>query len=477
MTRPMDPLFDERIAEWLGGEPDTAPGEALEVVLTTFPSVPQQRVAHRVPRRLPTMPTPIRFAAAAVIGVLAIGGALYVTRPGQPAVAGPGPTASASASSSLPAVVAPSATPTATPSPTPTPILWTEASLKEDWPAPVRPEPSGGASVLPMPLMHLDRTGDTGSDIDPWVDIRAVMGDISSVRLKLVSNDPPVVDPTDQWIAYGVVTDDDGDGVPDWRYGVDNGAKGEQHVWRTNLHTGRTDDKGFLPGYGSAWPDGGGPIFKFSASGDVAGGGTFTSGIALDMPFYTWASVIVNGRVVATDYAPDVGWLKATPGANLRGGTYLLEDPFPLDLSMSVPEGWTAYGGSLGYDGAGDEEIGLEFMIVERMEPPTWSCDASGDGVEAHFGPTVNDLVTFLEGVQTIKISKNTDVTLDGYRGRYLEITAVKVDNCGVRPVFDRAWIVDVDGVRLAIGASVTSASESAMAQLQEIVDSIQIEP
>ena len=25
--------------------------------------------------------------------------------------------------------------------------------------------------------------------------------------------------------------------------------------------------------------------------------------------FYAWASVIENGRVVATDYAPDSGWL------------------------------------------------------------------------------------------------------------------------------------------------------------------------
>lgn len=40
-------------------------------------------------------------------------------------------------------------------------------------------------------------------------------------------------------------------------------------------------------------------------------------GFELDMPFYTWASVIVNGRVVATDYAPDSGWLVATPGVAL----------------------------------------------------------------------------------------------------------------------------------------------------------------
>ena len=29
----------------------------------------------------------------------------------------------------------------------------------------------------------------------------------------------------------------------------------------------------------------------------------------VDPFFYVWASVIENGRVAATDYAPDVGWL------------------------------------------------------------------------------------------------------------------------------------------------------------------------
>jgi hypothetical protein len=28
--------------------------------------------------------------------------------------------------------------------------------------------------------------------------------------------------------------------------------------------------------------------------------------------FYAWASVIQNGRVVATDYAPDIGWIVAS---------------------------------------------------------------------------------------------------------------------------------------------------------------------
>ena len=47
-------------------------------------------------------------------------------------------------------------------------------------------------------------------------------------------------------------------------------------------------------------------------------------GFELDMPFYTWASVIVNGRVVATDYAPDAGWLVARPmrAARSRAARY-----------------------------------------------------------------------------------------------------------------------------------------------------------
>ena len=43
------------------------------------------------------------------------------------------------------------------------PLAWSPESLKEDWPAPVRPEVAGGRSVQPMPLTHLDPTGDTGS--------------------------------------------------------------------------------------------------------------------------------------------------------------------------------------------------------------------------------------------------------------------------------------------------------------------------
>jgi hypothetical protein len=51
----------------------------------------QQRRAIRMPGRLPNMTTPIRVATAAVIGLIAVGGGLYLIQPGRSAVGAPGP--------------------------------------------------------------------------------------------------------------------------------------------------------------------------------------------------------------------------------------------------------------------------------------------------------------------------------------------------------------------------------------------------
>ena len=105
MSRPTDPLFDQRIADWLEDDPSYAPGHVLDTVLAALPSIPRRR-ASRVPLRFTTAPMFTRLAAAAAIGVLAVGGALYLTRPGQPATVGPVPTSSASAPVVTPAPTA-----------------------------------------------------------------------------------------------------------------------------------------------------------------------------------------------------------------------------------------------------------------------------------------------------------------------------------------------------------------------------------
>ena len=115
------------------------------------------------------------------------------------------------------------------------------------------------------------------------------------------------------------------------------------------------------------------------------------------MPFYTWASVIVNGRVVATDYAPDAGWLVATPGAR-PGGTFLLGDPFP-HLSMTVPEGWTDESSILA---ARVDRVTCEgersdashraiTPLVRVIDDPRGVC---ADAIEPPLGSSFDDLVT-----------------------------------------------------------------------------------
>jgi hypothetical protein len=213
------------------------------------------------------------------------------------------------------------------PSPTIAVLAWTPASLQEDWPAPVRAEPAGPPRVVPILCStvngaghYVDPAGDTGSDVLAWADITDVSIPCTTyLGLTLVAERPADVDPKEQWIAYGIVADTDRDGVPDWRYGTDNTPVGTpaprpwpRRWWRTDLHTGQTE---MYLGDNIALPSGtmfyGGPE-RFSFGGDTTGGGSVN-----DRPerFYAWASVIQDGRVAATDYAPDVGWFQASPDA------------------------------------------------------------------------------------------------------------------------------------------------------------------
>jgi hypothetical protein len=385
------------------------------------------------------------------------------------------------------------------------PVAWTPDSMKKDWPAPARPENAGARSVRPMPVQFLDRLGDNESTGFSCVDISWVRADTRAVLLELASKPPRAVEPSEQWIAYGIVTDEDADGVPDWRYGFDNrpaiaGDKGSPwRGWRTNLHTGQTKTG---PGQGDPlFLNGGGfqaglafdnadyeadARFQFGGALDTTQG-MQSWGFTLDMPFYVWASEIVNGRVVATDYAPDSGWLVATPGVPLTpprypGGTYEVEEvgvshgwedggSLPLHLSITVPHHWTV-GGPWG-GGA----TGLDIGVVG------YPWDGCPDTTEPKLGPTFDDLVTYLDDLPLMTISESTDVTVDGYRGRHLRYTAVdgwfdcfSGSPIPLEPGYNEAWIVDVDGVRLVMAShSEAAPSEKVTTEIRQMVESIKI--
>ena len=139
------------------------------------------------------------LGAAAAVAVL-VWGAMLLSRPDQASIGASSPTPTAGPSQSDAA-----AGPSASPSPTPTPLLWTQASLEEDWPAPVRLEPAGGAAIVHSltidrdgpPVRYPDPAGDVDASV-PWIDIRELMISGSRTTLFIVfeANVTPVVDPT-----------------------------------------------------------------------------------------------------------------------------------------------------------------------------------------------------------------------------------------------------------------------------------------
>jgi hypothetical protein len=212
------------------------------------------------------------------------------------------------------------------PTPEPTVLIWSPERALQDWPGAPRVEPAGG----PLIVAGLPTSGvpdyaahtyiDAPRDVVPevaFVDIVEVQfGEdcwfppSGCVFFKLAGTVPqPRPDPRVEWIAYGLIVDTTGDGRPEFRLGMDN-APGPEHrrQWRTDLLTGTVTaeiDVAEHPGFmDSVFPD------------EAAGRASIYANRRPDKPvfrFYVWASVIRDGELVATDYAPDIGWLEMRP--------------------------------------------------------------------------------------------------------------------------------------------------------------------
>jgi len=118
-----DRSIERAARSWLEAGPTQAPSRAVEAALLRIETTPQERDL-RIPWRFSAMPMPARVAVAAVIGVLFVGGAVFMLgRPGQPAVGGPGPSPSVSAA------------PSPTPSPSPAARISAPARTMGDWQA------------------------------------------------------------------------------------------------------------------------------------------------------------------------------------------------------------------------------------------------------------------------------------------------------------------------------------------------------
>ena len=127
------------------------------------------------------------------------------------------------------------------------------------------------------------------------------------------------------------------------------------------------------------------------------------------------------------------------------------------------------------------------------------ACKWSGSLLDPPPVSSVDALVAALGSQRGIRTSTPTDVTVDGYAGKFIERTVPPGTDLSActrdefRPWLgtaggarflepgqrDRLWILDVDGVPLVIDASLGGPGTSAQARAEhiQIAESVQIDP
>lgn len=188
----------------------------------------------------------------------------------------------------------------------------------------------------------------------------------------------------------------------------------------------------------------------------------------------------------------------ALPGSGaLTPGTYIIGDPFRLEVSMDLGEGWNVWGGLSGagasiYKDSPDPPNGRAIVVTIVNLVYTDPCDDNKGTTDP--GPTPNDLAVALAKQPRTQASAISDVTLAGYSGKYVEYTfgGPEVGGCfqidrwpmavGPRQAVlnesDKVWILDVEGARLVIDvASFPGVSAAGHAEMLAIVNSIKITP
>jgi hypothetical protein len=213
------------------------------------------------------------------------------------------------------------------------------------------------------------------------------------------------------------------------------------------------------------------------------------------------AAVLVGAAVFG---GPSTGVGTPTPTAtprplplgetNLQPGTYRLTSA-GLNALITVPAGWRNFG-QWGVNGGSSDDMFILFWPYpdDFNEVYTDPCNWSTTIIDPPVGPTVDDLANALAAQAMRGDAVPTAVTIDGYEGKYLEMsvpTDMDLASCDEGEFrswagryhqgpgqIDRVYILDVDGQRRVLTVNyMPGASEAELAELQAIVDSIDILP
>ena len=194
------------------------------------------------------------------------------------------------------------------------------------------------------------------------------------------------------------------------------------------------------------------------------------------------------------------------PGSTLVvPGRYRLRGPgfdpvgWPSAVTVTIPDQWYAVSALRGAGlkrGEGNAPAALTVSSVGALVSEPCADGSGGTPPDAPLGPSVDDLVAGLMVLPGLELSAPVDVTVDGWRGKQLELDLF--EGCGdgatlwlTPAVGGESWsvgtgdgmhstvrILDVDGLRLVVMSShAITAPASVKLELQQMVDSIDIEP
>ena len=186
---------------------------------------------------------------------------------------------------------------------------------------------------------------------------------------------------------------------------------------------------------------------------------------------------------------------RALPGTEtaLPPGTYLVDGPFRIPLTVTTTAGWVGYVGVYGYFA----EVGpIFFLIFDKVVADP--CDSTKGLLTPQPGPTADDLATALAAMPSVEVTGPSDISIHGYSGKRLTIhPPASFSDCTLTSEGFFLWrnhagepwgmgldewfevsILDVAGQRLVIDV-IHEAGETSeqQADIQSVLDSIHVLP
>jgi len=186
------------------------------------------------------------------------------------------------------------------------------------------------------------------------------------------------------------------------------------------------------------------------------------------------------------------------PTGPLSAGAYVVDRLFPAVISFTLPEGWGKLtdGTEVVVACGGESDPGgcLGFWIASNV--PADACDPEGPMADPPVGPGIDDLANALAASAALTATDPVDVSVSGFEGRYLELQAFDESEICLPELFlyttsagserglgagelARVWILEVDGVRVLMEASINREGITApgdVAELEAVIQSVEIE-